>query len=86
MSNAICEICEKEMSPGTPCTYTRVQIGGSWYDRDTQGFGMTICGDCNSPLGSPHHWGCDNERCPKCGRQFIGCDCFADDEQIKVSI
>lgn len=33
------------------------------------------CGDCGAKPGHIHHFGCDLERCPKCGGQLISCDC-----------
>lgn len=33
------------------------------------------CGDCGAAAGEYHFAGCDMERCPKCGRQLISCDC-----------
>jgi len=33
------------------------------------------CPDCAVGRGQVHHTGCDIERCPRCGLQFIGCDC-----------
>jgi hypothetical protein len=33
------------------------------------------CGDCNTLLGMPHHPGCDQEECPKCHMQSLGCPC-----------
>jgi len=33
------------------------------------------CHDCGVRRGALHHPGCDMERCPRCHRQFIGCDC-----------
>jgi hypothetical protein len=36
------------------------------------------CPDCNSRRGEFHHPGCDNEECPKCGFQAIGCSCNDD--------
>jgi hypothetical protein len=40
------------------------------------------CPDCNVFPGGKHHANCDQEYCPKCGGQLIGCDCFdATDEK-----
>ena len=33
------------------------------------------CGDCRAPAGGVHHWGCDVERCGRCGGQLITCEC-----------
>jgi len=33
------------------------------------------CHDCGVKEGELHKDGCDMERCPKCGRQLITCDC-----------
>ena len=33
------------------------------------------CGDCGSPVGGTHYFGCDVERCPICNGQLISCDC-----------
>lgn len=35
------------------------------------------CHDCNVAPGGLHHPGCDDERCPRCGGQLIGCDCLS---------
>ncbi len=37
------------------------------------------CHDCAAKPGQLHFGGCDTERCPKCGGQIIGCDCFTDE-------
>ena len=34
------------------------------------------CGACGVSEGELHELGCDQERCPCCGNQLIGCDCF----------
>jgi len=34
------------------------------------------CHDCGALEGEIHKFGCDMERCPKCGYQLIGCDCL----------
>lgn len=33
------------------------------------------CGDCGVHVGEQHLDNCDIERCPRCGLQFISCDC-----------
>lgn len=33
------------------------------------------CHDCNAKVHEEHTLGCDAERCPCCGGQFISCNC-----------
>lgn len=33
------------------------------------------CSDCGAAVGGYHHSSCDNEICPRCGCQFLSCDC-----------
>lgn len=37
--------------------------------------GPANCHDCAAPHGTPHHPGCDTERCPRCLGQAISCGC-----------
>jgi hypothetical protein len=53
-------------------TFPRVRFGdeaGDW------GASKGQCHDCGAKPGQFHVDGCDVERCPKCGAQFLGCDC-----------
>jgi len=34
-----------------------------------------MCCGCNAYVGREHEPGCDWERCPRCGGQFISCPC-----------
>jgi hypothetical protein len=33
------------------------------------------CHDCGCSKGQLHTMGCSVERCPRCGKQLISCDC-----------
>ena len=72
---AICRECDREMSgAGTSCfaefaDWPRVD---HWGDHPEWGDAPN-CPDCNCPVGSYHHVGCDVERCSH-DNQAIGCD------------
>lgn len=81
---AICQVCGRDMVRSKGCGVTRVHIGGRVYDRirvgapgdfDEGSPEDTRCHDCYALFGHVHHWGCDAERCPACGRQLLSCDC-----------
>lgn len=80
VTHGTCEDCKRVMDPGVGCTLThvtrtekgklvkRIFVGeiGDWAEEGN-------CHDCNAGPGKPHHPGCDNERCPECGGQMLGC-------------
>jgi len=73
-----CEYCNREMKTAESCTYGFVKIDGVVYKRDTSYVDDNErCHDCGivNKEGNFHHFGCDIERCPKCGGQLISCDC-----------
>jgi hypothetical protein len=68
------------------CTFTHIKLSsGQIYARDVSYYdGNKHCHDCgiqNKP-GTVHHCGCDWERCPACGGQFIGCECLGEEFEL----
>lgn len=76
---ATCEDCGLVMAPGVGCDLTHVSKGEGLPLRkrifvgENDDWGYPVCPDCNAGEGTPHHLGCDVERCPECGRQMLAC-------------
>ena len=93
---AKCKDCGKEMHGSKTCDKRRfsyILLDGEVYLRNirnpyTDAPRGWRC-DCGIPAreGALHHYGCDIERCPKCGGQLISCGCGKKDRRIgKMSI
>jgi len=73
---AKCKDCKHDMLKVNTCTKPYILINGRWFRRNTSYTDNNDrCHDCNIKNGAVHHFGCDIERCPNCGRQLISCDC-----------
>jgi hypothetical protein len=62
--------------------FNRIEYGN---DVDDHVYDGDTCGDCGVTEGENHKEKCDMERCPKCGGQFISCDCIFVEQQEKWS-
>lgn len=71
---AKCSCCKQEMKPGAGCTIHKTKIRDSKFRRVPHA-GPEQCHDCSVNPGQTHHAGCDMERCPRCGYQFLSCPC-----------
>lgn len=59
--------------------YRRIKVGDPG---DTfEGKKGAICYDCAARFGRRHHYGCEAERCPICGKQYISCEHFPGNEK-----
>jgi hypothetical protein len=72
------------MNP-TTCPYNYVRIDDKIYKRDDgnifddcaplESLTGKHCHDCGVLYGRIHHVDCNSERCPKCRRQLLSCEC-----------
>ncbi len=86
-----CDFCKTEMRPGVKsCANRTVEYadgvilpGIPWgMAPGDELFSGEPCGDCGVMPGGFHHPCCDQERCPRCKGQLIGCNCPIDTEAI----
>ena len=75
-----CVDCGRTMFQCDCCTKGYLKISHNYYKRipSSSSLGKGRCHDCGVKAGYVHHYGCDMERCPKCGDQLISCDCNHD--------
>lgn len=71
-------------------TFNRIKVGapGDWYEKSvgTPEEKDIRCGDCGAKIGYYHHYGCDIEKCPICGSQFLSCDCLENFDSAVLTI
>jgi hypothetical protein len=70
--------------------YERIAYGGEtrWQQDGDSSYALIPCHDCAAVKGQLHVPGCDVESCPRCGGQFITCECSIrspDDEGAEES-
>lgn len=77
----ICDKCGGRIGSTIGCrtrTFTyqgqkhkRIQVGGSGdiYEKKTD----SVCQSCSTHSGRWHHWGCELEVCPICGKALVTC-------------
>jgi len=73
-----CKDCGREMKTAKGCNCRDIVINGTIYKRNTKyGDVNSRCHDCGrvNSYTNLHHFGCDMERCPRCHKQLIACDC-----------
>ena len=80
---AKCTRCGRVMDSADGCSVGAVMIDAKVFDRirvgdpgdPSEGRTANRCRDCNALHGNHHHWCCDSERCPACGRLLTSCGC-----------
>lgn len=85
---AKCNICNQEMLTAKGCKTVSYFLNNGKEVKPIPAGGEGwiqpggTCNDCGAHFGNKHHTGCDIERCPECGGQFISCDCDYSDKLI----
>lgn len=81
---AICDCCKQTKAPLVGCRIKFIQYKKQNHPRIKVGDAISfdpdadedyLCPGCNAGRGQYHHYGCDMERCPRCGKQLYGCAC-----------
>ena len=85
---AKCPVCKLEMLTASGCGSKRLQFTAKGsrpqlHDKIPYGSGRRggmadlreRCPDCNVERGKFHHPNCDQEECPICHGQLLGCGC-----------
>jgi hypothetical protein len=78
---AECEYCRQIMNNSDGCTYEYVAFADKpekLFPRDRTHFDEELgkCRGCGAIHGNIHHFGCDVEKCPKCGGQLAFNCCY----------
>lgn len=73
---ATCNDCKREMLVASTCLTVPMVIERQPYNRRRYPKAARArCYDCGVEPGGVHHFGCDEERCPRCRHQLIMCEC-----------
>ena len=79
--NKRCYECGKITNEGVSCNSFFIHDGNRYNRIPYIDENAHSCHDCNIYPNQFHHAGCDMERCPICGSQLIGCECFDHEEE-----
>ena len=90
---SICHACGQEKKTADSCGGKIIFVGGLPFDRITFGHEhgdrwqeFERCPECGVARGGLHHPGCDLEQCPRCGRQYITCDCVGGSDDVTDTV
>jgi len=96
---AICKDCKADTFDVETCDVPYILIGEHVYQRDRSHYEhekceaafsthASRCRDCNivNGHGHIHHFGCEIERCPKCGGQLISCGCAGEEGPMPMAM
>jgi len=75
---AKCSFCERDMTETDSCLGERTIKYADGLELPVVPFmddDFEVCPDCKVLRGMPHHPGCDQEVCPRCGEQYLRCNC-----------
>jgi len=73
--SAICKRCGQDMSTADGCVDAPIEFSDGVEMAAVPSDRPGRCEDCAALPGRHHHLHCDQEVCPRCGGQLLGCSC-----------